>query len=273
MKLLKIFFLLLFFSLLNFGGAFIVNAQDNKAVISTKKERNRITKGNQLYDEGKYKDARKQYEDALKENPASVVGRYNLGLSELRIGSNPNDTSETAKNILASGVKNMEQVANMGKKRPDLASKANYNLGNVAFTSEDYQKAIDYYKRALRLNPEDNNARRNLRIAQLKLQNQDQDQNQDQNQDQQDQNQDQNEDQQDQQEQNQDQNQDQQDQNQDQNQDQQNQQDQQPQSNLNQQTAEQILNAIENKENQTRARVAGQNAEKSRLRNRNRRNW
>ncbi|MCH5239513.1 MAG: tetratricopeptide repeat protein [Muribaculaceae bacterium] len=236
----------------------------DKEVVSTKKERNHITKGNKLYEEGKFKEAQSQYRDALEENPASIVGRYNLGLTEIQIGSNPNDTSATAKKMMESGIKNMEQVANLGGRRPDLASKANYNLGNVAFNSQDFQKAIDYYKKSLRLNPEDDNARRNLRIAQLKIQNQDQ------NQDQQDQ-----EDQQDQQEDNQDQNQD-QEQNQDQNQDQQdnqdNQQEQQPQS-LNQQTAEQILNAIENKENQTRARVAGQNAEKSRQRNRNKKNW
>lgn len=231
-------------------------ADTNELPTSTKKERNHITKGNKMYEEGKFKEAMKQYQEALQENPSSMAGRYNLGLSEIRIGSNPNDTSETAKKILASGIKNMEQVANLGGKRADLASKANYNLGNVAFNSEDYQKAVDYYKKSLRLNPDDDNARRNLRIAQLKIQNQDQ-QDQDQNQDQQEQEQDQ--DKQDQQEQDQDQNQE--------------QQDQQQQSALNQQTAEQILNAIENKENQTRARVAGQNAEKSRQRNRNRRNW
>lgn len=244
-----------------------IQAAEPNQPVSTKKERNHITKGNKLYEEGKYKEAMKQYQDALNENPSSVVGKYNLGLSEIRIGSNPNDTSETAKKMLESGVKAMEQVANLGAKRPDLASKANYNLGNVAFNSENYKKAVDYYKQSLRLNPEDDNARRNLRIAQLKIQNEDDNQDQNRDQDEQEQNQDQNQDQQDQ---NQDQ--DQQDQNQDQ-QDRNRDQQQQQQSSLDQQTAEQILNAMENKENQTRARVAGQNAEKSRQRNRNRRNW
>ena len=262
MNISKSYILLFAFLISLFGNVDSVTASD-KVSVSTKKERNAITKGNKLYEEGKYKEAMKLYQEALNHNSSSIVGRYNLGLSEIMIGSNPNDTSETAKNIMSQGMRNMEQVANLGKKRPDLASKANYNLGNVAFKSDDYQKAIDYYKKALRLNPNDDNARRNLRIAQLKQQNQDQneDQNQDQDQDQQDQEQDQ----QDQQDQNQDQ--------QDQNQDQDQQKEQQPQSNLNEQTAEQILNAMENKENQTRARVAGQNAEKSRQKNRNRRNW
>lgn len=263
MKISRLYIVLFLLTVLPFSGKFEILAQ-TQTPVSTKKERNHITKGNKFYEEGKYKDAMKQYQAALEENPASVVGRYNLGLSELVIGSNPNDTSETAKSIKASGLRNMEQVANIGKKRPDLASKANYNIGNVAFKEEDYQRAIDFYKRALRLNPDDNNARRNLRIAQLKLQNQNQDQ------DQQQDKQDQQEDQQDKQ----DQQQDQQDQQQNQDQNQQDQQEkQQPQSNLNEQTAEQIMNAMENKENQTRARVAGQNAEQSRQRNRNKRNW
>lgn len=246
---------------------FVMKGADDKPA-STKKERNHITKGNKYYEEGKYRDAIKQYQEALEENPSSVVGRYNLGLSELQLGSNKNDTTETAKKMLETGVKNMQQIANLGNKRPALASKANYNLGNVAFNSEDYKQAVDYYKQSLRLNPEDDNARRNLRIAQLKLQNQDQNQDQNKDQDQQ---------------QNQDQQQDKEDQNQDQeeNKDQQDQQDQQDQtqeqnpqqSNMNPQTAEQILNAIENKENQTRSRVAGENAEKSRQRNLNRKNW
>lgn len=241
------------------------NMRKNGEVVSTKKERNHITKGNKLYEEGKFKDARKQYQEALEENPSSIVGKYNLGLTEIMIGSNPNDTSATAKKILESGVKNMQQVANLDKNRYDLASKANYNLGNVAFKSEDYQKAISYYKQSLRLNPNDENARRNLRIAQLKIENENQDQDQNQENQEQEENQDKDQNQEEQQDQNQ---------NQDQNQDQeQNQEEQQDQSNLNQQTAEQILNAIENKENQTRARVAGQNAEKSRDRNRNKRNW
>lgn len=264
----KIYFLLTVFCL-TFIFPLKSHAANEASTVSTKKERNLITKGNQYYKEGKFKQAETEYRQALNENPASIVGRYNLGLSQLKMGTIPGDTTQAARNFLESGVKNMEQIANIGKSRPDLASRANYNLGNVSFTQEDYQKAISYYKQALRLNPEDNDARRNLRIAQLKIQNQED--NQDQNQDQ-DQEQEQEQDQEQDQDQNQDQEQEQnQDQNQDQNEDEQNQ-DQQPQD-INQQTAEQILNAIENKENQTRAKVAGNNAEKSKQRDRSRLNW
>ena len=230
---------------------------------STKKERNHITTGNNLYNDGKYKEAMTQYKLALEENPSSVIARYNLALSEIRLGSNVNDTTQSAKMMLDAGTKGMQQISNLGSSRPLLASRANYNLGNIAFNSQDFPGAVNYYKQALRLNPNDNDARRNLRIAQLKIQNQDENQDQNQNQEE---NQDQQE--QDQQDQNQDQEQNNQDQ---QDQDQQQQQNQ-PQS-MNQQTIEQILNAMENKENHTRARVAGANAEKSRQRNRNKLNW
>lgn len=230
---------------------------------STRNERNAITEGNKLYNSGKYRAAMQKYQEALRENPSSVAGRYNLGLSQIRLGSNPSDTTQAAKDMLQKGVQAMEQVSKMGSEKPDLASRANYNLGNVAFNSEDYSSALNYYKQALRLNPEDNAARRNLRITQLKLQNQD-DNKDDNKEDKQDQNQDQNQDQQQQQ-----QNQDQQ-QQQPQNQDQQ----QQQQNDINQQTADQILKAMENKENQTRARVGtGNNGEKSTGRNRSTKNW
>ena len=234
-------------------------------VESNRKERNFIKEGNKLYNEGRYRAAYQKYQEALKENPNSAAGRYNLGLSQIRLGSNPSDTTQSAKDMLKNGCQTMEQVAKMGAEKPDLAARANYNLGNVAFESQDFSNALNYYKQSLRLNPNDEAARRNLRITQLKLQNQNQDQNKDQNQDQ-DQNKDQNQDQ------NKDQN---QDQNKDQNQDQQqNQNQQQQQQDINQQTADQILKAMENKENQTRARVGnGNQGDKSTGRNRSRKNW
>lgn len=234
---------------------------------STKRERNAITDGNKLYNEGRYRAAIKKYEEALKENPNSAVGRYNLGLSQIRLGTNPSDTTQAAKDMAAKGCQAMEQIAKMGSIKPQLASMANYNLGNVAFNSEDYRAALGYYKQALRLNPSDDNARRNLRITQLKIQDQDDNQDQDKDKDQDQQDQDKDQDKQDQQDQQQDQN--------DSKQDQQNNQQQQPQpQDINKQTADQILQAMENKENQTRARVAtGNQGDKSKGRNRNNKNW
>ena len=53
-------------------------------------------------------------------------------------------------------------------KSADLRSKAFYNLGNLAYVNEQYDQSIELYKNALRQNPEDDEARDNLRLAQLK---------------------------------------------------------------------------------------------------------
>lgn len=234
---------------------------------SNRKERRAITEGNKLYNDGRYRAAMQKYQDALKMNPSSVEARYNLGLSQIRLGSNPSDTTQAAKDMLKKGCEAMEIVSKAGQQKPMIAGRANYNLGNVCFNSEGYSQALQYYKQALRLNPNDEAAKRNLRITQLKLQNQNQDQNKD------DKNKDQNKDQEQKQDQKQDQNQNQQNQDQKQNQDQQQQQNQQ-QPDINQQTADQILKAMENKENQTRARVGtGNQGDKSTGRNRSRKNW
>ena len=214
-------------------------------VESNRKERNAITAGNKLYNDGRYRAAMLKYQEALKMNPNSAVARYNLGLSQIRLGSNPSDTTQTAKDMLKKGCESMEMVSKLGSQKPDLAAKANYNLGNVCFNSEGYPQALDYYKQALRLNPDDAAAKRNLRITQLKMQNQNQDKDKNQ------------------------------DQNKDQNQDQQQNKNQQQQpQDINQQTADQILKAMENKENQTRARVGnGSQGDKTKGQNRSRKNW
>lgn len=211
---------------------------------SLRAERRLINEGNKLYTERKFSEAAKKYEEALGINASSTVSRYNLGLAQIKQVTNPQDTTPKSKSLLDNARTNLTSVASQAKEKPGLASKANYNLGNLEFNVKDYKKAIEYYKQALRIDPNDDSARKNLRIAQKQLQNQDKQDDQ-KNQDQNQQNQDQ-----------QDQNKDQQNQNQDQQQQQnQDKKEEQKDNNISQQTANQILQAVDNKENQTRARV------------------
>lgn len=216
-------------------------ATDSQA--STRRERQLVAEGNKLYTQRKFAEAASIYAEALKENPNSASAKYNLGLAYLRQVTNPEDTTPKNKQMLAAASKNFAEVAQRSKERPGIAEKANYNLGNLAFNTKDYAGAIQYYKQALRIDPNDNNARHNLRIAQKQLENQNKDKNKDQNQ-----NKDENEDK--------DRNQDKDKQNNQNNQDQNKNREQQPQEQqINQQTAERILQAMDNKENQTRTRV------------------
>lgn len=225
---------------------------------STRHERNYIVEGDKLYHEERYSEAEVAYRKALEENAMNEIAQFNLAASLLRQGSASGETQKEASIILQNLTRDAENIA--------IAEKAFYNLGNIAFNSQDYAKSIELYKNALRRNPDNDDARENLRLAQKRLQEQ-QDQNQDQNQDQQNKDQDKK----DQDKQNQDQNQD-QNKNQDKKDDQKDQQQQQPQNQdqkqqpqnqqqggISKQNAEKILKAMENEENATRARI---NAEK-----------
>lgn len=228
------------------------------AADTSRKERRYVREGNELYKKGKYKEAAKDYQLALSLNPSFAAAKYNLSLSQLRIAASPDTPEKQKQQYLQEGAAGMNDISGLGASDPGLASKANYNLGNIAFNSQKYPEAISFYKQALRFNPDDDVARRNLRIAQKKLdqQNQDNKQNQDKNKDKQDQNKD-NDKKQDKQ-----------------NQNDQQQQQQQQQNSLSNQTMDQILKAAENRENAARARLnAAGKGDRSQGSGRNRRNW
>ena len=251
-------------------GAATVSADEAAQVETVRKERIAIRKGNELFKEKRYAEAEVEYKRALQHNPQSDIANYNLALSYIRQGGSSDPKDEK------SPVNQAEQILkNVVKTAGDkgLASRAYYNLGNLAFNKQDYRGAVDMYKDALRRNPDDDQARENLRLAQKKLeeqQQQNQDQKQEQNQQDQQDKQDQN--------QNNDQNKDQQDQ---QNRDQQNQQ-QKPSQNEQQEqnqgmtdgNAQQILKAMQDAEKTTQQKVnAAKMREEQQNRRRTERQW
>ena len=149
-------------------------ADDAKStkVESNRDERNAIRKGNKLFEEKRYAEAEVEYKRALQHNPQSDVANYNLALSYIRQGgsSDPND-SKSPLNQADQILRNVVKTADKG-----LASRAYYNLGNLAFNKQNYQESVNMYKDALRRNPDDDQARENLRLAQKKLEEQQQDQ-------------------------------------------------------------------------------------------------
>ncbi len=219
--------------LLLISPAVIASAADSDT--STKRERNYIKEGNKLYKEGNFAQAEVAYGKALEENPISEIAAYNYASALVKQAgaADPNN----GKNPMAQAQSIFSQL-NEGARDIQVAEWAAYNLGNMAFNQQQWQPAIEYYKNALRRNPDNDKARENLRLAQLKKQEQDQqDQNQDQQQDQQ-----QDDQQQDQQNQNQ--------QQQEQKQDQQPQRQQISNSNM-----QKILETVEKAEAATRAKV------------------
>lgn len=225
---------------------------------SAQSEKKLVREGNRDYDEGNFAEAEVEYRKALDDNPNYYKGKFNLG-----------DAMYNQENFEESGkIFNELAEANLS---PEQKSKVHYNQGNNLMKGQKYGEAVEAFKKSLRLNPSDYDAKYNLEYARKKLaeQQQQQQQNQDQNkdkdkQDQQDQkdqkdqkdkqDQDKNDDQKDQKQDQKDQKQDQkQDQNKndkkDQNQDKQQQ--QQQQQNISKQDAQRMLEALKNDEKST----------------------
>lgn len=202
---------------------------------STKTVRNLVVEGNRLFNQDKFHEALEKYEAALALDPAYRYAIYNKAVALVQLATDDNKGTENDPRAIARELFN--QVA-QSPEQGDLAAKAHYNLGNMAYNDTKYDEAIQEYIGSLRINNDNRRCRQNLLLA---FQQQEQQQNQDQNQDQQDQDEQQQEQQQQQQ----------------QEQEQQQQQQEQPQMT---QSAEQLLQAMQNKENATRRKAEKQEA-------------
>ena len=197
-------------------------------------DRQYVRNGNKYFRKGDYKRADMEYRKALSVNETNTQALYNRGCAIMQ------ESPDSA----------MAYFDQAGKMETNKVRKAMayHNIGVIYHSNQQYDKAIEAYKEALRNNPNDDETRYNLELAK-RQQKQNQGgggQSNDQNKDQQDQNKDK-----------QDQNKDKQDQNkdkQDQNKDQQQQQ-QQPQQQISDDNAERLLDAAMQEEKRTQDRL------------------
>lgn len=209
-------------------------------------ERHLVRKGNRQYERGNYDTSVDNYSRALQENPECFEAKFNTANVQFR------------KELIDKSEQTLRKLA-QDSTRTDLErADVSYNLGNTLFVQQRLEEALDCYRNAMRLNPDDKEAKFNYALTKelLKQQQnqQQQQQNQNQNQDQnQNQNQDQNQDQQQDQNQDQDQNQN-QDQNQEDKQDQ-NQQNQEQEQQISEQEQQAMLEAIQAQEDKTQDKL------------------
>jgi len=202
--------------------------------------RSLVNEGVDLYNEQNYADAEVNFKKGAEESPNNFEAKFNLGDAYYK-QQRYDEAMKAYQSAFVDAKNDLEK------------SDIYYNIGNSLLKSQKLKESIAAYKEALKLDPNDEQAKYNLSYALNQLNNQDQ--NQDQNQQQNDENKDENKDQQQQDQQNEDQqnkdqqNQDQQQQDQ-QNQDQQEQQQSQEQKEqeLTKQEAEKILNALKENE-------------------------
>ena len=187
-----------------------------------------IRQGNRDYHKGNFSEAESEYKESLNKK-YNDKAQFNLGNTYYQ----QKDYAEAANCFGSVTDRNVSK---------SVEAKAYYNLGNSMMEQQKYQEAFDAYKKSLKLNPDDEDARYNLEYARQKLILQEQQQQQQQDQQNQDNKDDQQEQQQDQQ--------------------QQQQQQQQQEQQMSKEDAERMLQALENQEKQTMDKMNEAKAEK-----------
>lgn len=127
-------------------------------------DRNLIRQGNRAFKSQKWAAAETQYRKAIYKNQKNPQAIYNLGCA----------LQMQQKDSLA-----MVQFGNAAQLESNIfrRSKSYHNMGVVMQNHREYAQAIEYYKMALRCNPQDNETRYNLALCKKLLKNNQQNQN------------------------------------------------------------------------------------------------
>jgi len=122
--------------------------------------------GDELYNNRAFTDAETAYRKAQEEKKKPTTS-FNLGNTIYYQNRIPEAIQQYEKSIAAST-------------DPQLKAKSWYNLGNAHYQNQDYAKSIQAYKESLKLQPQDEDAKKNLTLAMRQQQQQQQQQQQDQ---------------------------------------------------------------------------------------------
>jgi len=141
MKTLKIFACVLFFG---FFCACLALAAENP---------------DELYRQGRFEDAEKAYSRSDMDNPKDIRYRYNRGCAAYQ-----NSDFKGAVAAFSSVLRRSDN--------DEIQFKAAYNIGNTAFKAGNFESAVEKYKEALLLNPENEDAKYNLELALRELEKQ-----------------------------------------------------------------------------------------------------
>ncbi len=120
-------------------------------------EKTILKEGNAAYDQKNYKAAASFYKKALADAKFSDIAKYNLGNAVHQL-----DQQDEAIALYSDVAKTSES--------PSLIAKAYYNQGNSYYKKQAYDKSIEAYKKALKLKPNDADAKKNLFLARKMLQ-------------------------------------------------------------------------------------------------------
>lgn len=208
-------------------------------------ERRLVRKGNRQYERGDYDNSIDNYSRALRYDPKSFEAKFNTANVQFRRAFA--DSVQLDVKMIEKAEQTLRKLAQDSTRTDIERADVAYNLGNSLFMQQKFKEALTSYRDAMRLNPDDQEAKYNYALTKEMLkQQQQQQQNQQQQQDQNQDNQNQ--------EQNQDNQQDKQDKEDQQNkEDKQNQQPNEPQ--ISEQEQQAMLEAIQAQEDKTQEKL------------------
>ncbi len=122
-------------------------------------------KGKKAYEEGQYDEARVYYEHVLKNRKKDNGAQFGLGVTAYQ-----QKDMETAARALNNAMNSDDK---------SLASKAMYNLGNMFRDQQKMEESLALYRKAIELDPTDEDAKVNYELLKQVLQQQEQQQQQD----------------------------------------------------------------------------------------------
>ena len=138
------------------------------SLVFAKDAHHAVSQGNKLYKENKFDQALKSYNEAIKLKPDSAIVNFDIGAAYFKKGD------------FDMAVSNFEKALLSEDKL--LESQANYNIGNskyklgklkentdLASCAKSFRQALDYYKRALDLNSQDEDAKFNHELVEKEL--------------------------------------------------------------------------------------------------------
>ncbi|MCC7430155.1 tetratricopeptide repeat protein [bacterium] len=119
----------------------------------------KVDEGIKHYKKGNFTEAEKQFQEAIKDDKESGILHFNLGTAKFKNGD-----YEAAMNEFSRAATDST-----------LLEKATYNIGNSLLhqgisdttqSTESLEKSLNYFKNVLKNNPHNENARKNLELAQ-----------------------------------------------------------------------------------------------------------
>ena len=122
-------------------------------------------KGKKAYEEGHYDEARVYYEHVLKNRKKDDGAQFGLGVTAYQ-----QKDLETAARALNNAMNSDDK---------SLASKAMYNLGNMFRDQQKMEESLALYRKAIELDPTDEDSKVNYELLKQVLQQQEQQQQQD----------------------------------------------------------------------------------------------